>query len=94
MEGRASGCAVEIAPDNPKLASLLEGPVHSHEEYAARLESAIVAVVDGRRIAAGTKLRGQRAARRAVLLDKARRAPSTLVIRGKGLLLRLRRQPG
>ncbi len=39
MEGRASGCAVEIAPDNPKLASLLEGPVHSHEEYAAGLES-------------------------------------------------------
>ncbi len=49
-------------------------------------------VVDGRRIPAATKLRGQKAARRAVLHGKARRAPSTVVIRGRGLLQRLHRQ--
>ena len=81
LEGRACGCRVEIADDNPKLASLLECPIWSHEEYAERLVEAIEAVVDGRRISDRDKLAAQRAQRRAVVLDKARRAPSTIRIR-------------
>lgn len=90
VEGQASGCAVEIAPDNPKLASLLEVPVRSHEEYGQRLESAILEVVNGRRIDPVIKRRGQRSARRAVLMDKARRSPSTVVIRARSALMRAR----
>ncbi len=88
LEGRACGCEVTIADDNPKLASLVDVPVRSHTDYAGHLLAAIDAVVAGRRIPADVKLAGQRAARRAVLLDKARRAPSTVVIRARNLAAR------
>jgi len=90
LEGRACGCTIEIADDNPKLASLLDCPIWSHEEYAEELWTAIGAVLGGRRVPRAEKLRGQRARRTAVLLDKARRAPSTVVIRGRGALARRR----
>lgn len=84
-EARACGCLVEIAPDNPKLATLLEGPIASHEEYAERLihgiEDAIDAPVDP-----AVKLAGQRFARWQVWSDKARRAPATIRIRAGGIL--------
>ena len=86
LEGRACGCAIEIADDNPKLASLLECPIWSHEEYATKLVSAIEAVVAGRRIPSAEKLAGQRARHRAVILDKARLAPSTIWIRTRDAL--------
>lgn len=92
VEGRACGCAVEVAPDNPKLASLLDAPIRDHEEYGRLLEDAIREVVGGRTIDPAAKRRGQRAARRAILLDKSRRAPRTVVIRGRNLLGR--RSPG
>ena len=88
LEGRACGCDVEIADDNPKLASLLDCPIWSHEEYAARLLDAIEAVVDGRRIPDADKLAAQRAQHRAVIADKVRRAPSTVRIRVRDRLVR------
>jgi len=69
---------------------LLDCPIWSHEEYAEELWTAIGAVLGGRRVPRAEKLRGQRARRTAVLLDKARRAPSTVVIRGRGALARRR----
>lgn len=90
LEGRACGCAVEIAEDNPKLRSLLDAPIRSHVDYGQRLLSAIEEVVAGRRLPSELKLRGQRARRRSVLIDKARRSPSTIVIRARGLARRLR----
>lgn len=83
VEGRACGCEVEVAPDNPKLASLLDVPLRSHEWYADVLERAILDVLDGRRIGDEDRLRGQRRARNAVLADKLRRAPSTIGIRAR-----------
>ena len=88
LEGRACGCEIEIADDNPKLASLLDCPIWSHEEYAARLLEAIEAVVDGRRIPDADKLAAQRAQHRAVIADKVRRAPSTVRIRVRDRLVR------
>ncbi len=84
-EARACGCEVEIAPDNPKLASLLEGPVASHADYAQRLltgiEEAARAPLDP-----DIKLEGQKLARWMVWSDKARRAPSTVRIRTRSLV--------
>lgn len=81
LEGRACGCQIEIAEDNPKLASLLDCPIWSHEEYATRLVDAIEQVIGGRVEPGEVKRRGQRAARVAVLKDKVRRLPSTIRIR-------------
>lgn len=81
LEGRACGCRIEIADDNPKLASLLDCPIWSHEEYAERLVDAIEQVVRGRLVPRLVKQRGQRAARIAVVKVKARRLPSTVRIR-------------
>lgn len=88
LEGRACGCTIEIADDNPKLASLLTSPIWSHEVYAERLQSAIEEVVAGRQIAADVKRRGQKARRRAIIADKARRLPSTIGIRLRNLAKR------
>lgn len=88
LEGRACGCDIEIANDNPKLASLLQSPIWSHEEYADRLSQAFADVINGRTIDAATKLKGQRARRRSVFEDKLRRLPSTLAIRAKNAVTR------
>lgn len=80
-EGRACGCDIEIAPDNPKLASLLTAPVRSHEEYAHLLLDGIEQVVAGRRISRRDKLLGELERATSVNLDKARRAPETIRIR-------------
>lgn len=88
-EARACGCDVEIAADNPKLASLLTGPVADHEEYADQLlrgiEDAVRAPIDPDIKAAGHKL-----ARWNVWSDKARRAPATIRIRTGALARRAR----
>lgn len=86
VEGRSCGCHVEVAPDNPKLASLLEAPVQSHEWYADTLERAVIEVLDGRRVPRVDRLRGQRRARRMVIQGKLRRSPSTIVIRARDAL--------
>ena len=83
LEGRACGCDIEIADDNPKLASLLDSGLGGHEQYAAILEESIAEVIGGRRTEPSLKLAGQRAARRAVLRDKLRRAPNTVSIRSR-----------
>lgn len=90
LEGRACGCVIEIADDNPKLASLLDSPIWSHEDYAERLLDAVEQVVAGRVVPREAKLRGQRAARRAVLKDKLRRLPSTVQIRTVNAVRRVR----
>lgn len=87
-EARACGCRVEVAPDNPKLASLLEGRVASHEEYAERLLQGIREAVEAP-LDEATKLAGQRLARWQVWSDKIRRARSTILIRAKGALDRI-----
>lgn len=88
-EARACGCEVEIAPDNPKLASLLHGPITTHEQYADTLltgiEEAVRAPLDP-----GVKLAGQKLARWNVWSDKARRAPETIRIRANALARRSR----
>jgi len=94
LEGRACGCRIEISDDNPKLASLLDCPIWSHEEYAERLLGAIEQVEAGRVVPRQVRLSGQRAARNAVMLDKIRRLPSTLQIRAVNAWGRVRTQRG
>ncbi|MGA4507726.1 hypothetical protein ACQB6R_01675 [Propionibacteriaceae bacterium G1746] len=81
LEGRACGCDVEIADDNPKLASLLDIPVATHEDYAAILLDGITQVVQGRRTTHRQKLEGEAARRAWVWRNKLRRAPQTVRIR-------------
>lgn len=81
LEGRACGCDVEIATDNPKLASLMHAPIPSHEQYAASLSSGIEAVVNGRRTSHRHKLLGEAERSTAALVGKVRRAPQTVKIR-------------
>lgn len=81
LEGRACGCAVEIADDNPKLASLLDAPVRSHRDYAREIERTLEAVLAGCRVAAPVKRAGYLAYEAAVAVDKVRRAPQTVRIR-------------
>ncbi|MBS3180148.1 MULTISPECIES: glycosyltransferase [unclassified Pseudoclavibacter] len=88
LEGRACGCEIEIADDNPKLASLLTSPIWTHEDYATTLLNALGDIERGRVIDANTKLAGQRARRNAVLKDKLRRLPSTIVIRARNAVRR------
>ncbi len=86
VEAMTCGCDVEIAPDNPKLASLLGRPVADHEAYGSILQWAIEEVVGGRRIDDAVKLEAQRLARWDVWSDKARRLPRTLGIRARGII--------
>lgn len=83
LEGRAFGCEIEIADNNPKLASLLLAPTWNHEDYADKLLQAFDEAISGRTIDTATKLKGQRARRRSVFLDKLRRLPSTRAIRAR-----------
>ncbi len=92
QEARACGCDVEIAPDNPKLASLLAEPVTDHLTYARRLEAAMVEVVAGRRVDPATKREGQRLARWDLWSDKVRRAPGTVRVRLRNIPGALRRR--
>ena len=92
LEGRACGCKVEVAHDNPKLQSLLDIPVSDHTDYASRLEGSILEVLEGRRPDAAAKLRGQRAARRARVRGKVMRAPRTILIRTQHAISTFRRR--
>lgn len=81
LEGRACGCQVEIAADNPKLETLLRAPIPSHDKYAADLLAGISEVTRGRRTTHRHKLVGEAERSTAVLVDKVRRAPQTVQIR-------------
>ncbi|MGJ6980383.1 hypothetical protein ACSDQ9_07615 [Aestuariimicrobium soli] len=81
LEGRACGCHVEVADDNPKLASLLDHPVDGHEQYAAVLLDGIEQVMAGRRTSHRDKLLGEADRLRWVFTDKLRRSPDTVRIR-------------
>lgn len=81
LEGRACGCSVEIADDNPKLASLLDLPLNSQHDYAREIERTLAAVLAGRRIGLRERGSGYLAFEAAVIADKLRRAPQTLEIR-------------
>lgn len=94
LEGRACGCRIEISDDNPKLASLLDCPVWSHEEYADRLLNALAQVERGRIVPRPEKLRGQRAAWLALWAGKLRRLPSTVRIRSVNAVVRVRSKLG
>jgi glycosyltransferase involved in cell wall biosynthesis len=89
QEARACGCHVQIADDNPKLASLLAEPVADHLEYSHHLSTAIEEVVAGRRIDEATKVEGQRRARWDLWSDKVRRTPSTVRTRTASLVRHL-----
>lgn len=88
LEGRACGCHVEVADDNPKLKSLLAGPVPTYVDYAERLEEVFNAVHAGRKIPLRHKKVAFRAEMVATLLDKVRRLPNTLRIRLRSALNR------
>lgn len=88
IEGRACGCAVEVASDNPKLASLLDAPVRDHHDYADLLLQAIEETLAGRRTTRTQKRIGYTAMTAAILADKARRAPQTIRIRARDLRAR------
>jgi hypothetical protein len=88
-EARACGCAVETAPDNPKLASLLRGPVAGHEHYAALLLAGIEQAAESP-LDPSLKLAGQRLTRWNVWSDKLRRSPATVRIRAAAATSRLR----
>lgn len=81
LEGRACGCEIEIAADNPKLASLVSGALMTHTEYAGVLLEGIDEAVSGNRTTSEEKRRGERERRISVLRDKARRLPNTIRIR-------------
>lgn len=81
LEARQCGCEVEVADDNPKLASLLEGPVPTHLDYAERLLETFDDVMNGRRIDVRLKRLGYLERLGYVTADKARRAPRTVRIR-------------
>lgn len=86
LEARLCGCQVEIADDNPKLASLLNGDVPSHLEYGAVLREAIEQVVDGRRVEVGLKRLANLERLKDLYVDKFRRAPSTVRIRARHMV--------
>lgn len=81
LEARACGCRVEIADDNPKLATLLDSPIRSHEDYAQLLLRGIDQVMNGLRTTPRAKRAGEFERSTQMLVDKARRAPETLQIR-------------
>lgn len=85
MEGMACGCQIEIAPDNPKLQSLLDAGVQSHEDYADSLLFMISQIESGRKIPVAQKYLGQLLNGLDHIRDKAGRAPQTLRIRSKNL---------
>lgn len=91
LEGRACGCHVEVATDNPKLQSLMQSPIWSHEEYADKILGALQQLSEGRLIPRKEKIAAQRAQRRWVLRDKVRRTHSTLRIRTESVLDALRK---
>lgn len=37
LEARACGCAVDLVSENPKLRTVVEGPIHDHHYYASQL---------------------------------------------------------
>lgn len=86
-EARACGCEVETASDNPKLASLLNGPIASHEQYAQKLLAGIERGAESP-LADDVKIAGQRLARWELWSDKIRRGPATVRIRARGALAR------
>ena len=80
-EGRACGCAGEIAADNPTLATLTDIPVPSHEQYAQQILDCLVEVVEGRRVPLSVRRSAYARFEAAVIGDKLRRAPQTARIR-------------
>lgn len=85
IEAMSCGCAVEIAEDNPKLASLLAIRNGDQYEHAKALLDGFSDVMAGRRIGGQVKRAAQRQARREAASDKLRRAPSTIRIRSRHL---------
>ncbi|MFE8935595.1 glycosyltransferase family protein [Micrococcus luteus] len=90
LEARLCGCQVEIADDNPKLASLLHGPVPSHLDYARQLQEAIEEVMAGHRVDLTLKRLGELERERDVFVDKARRSPHTIQLRTRNAFRRWR----
>lgn len=90
LEARACGARVVVADDNPKLKSLLTGPVPTHDLYADQLLFAITAVVDGRRVPVQDKRAAQQVNRWNLWSDKVRRAPETVRIRARNVVNRVR----
>ncbi|GAB3578062.1 glycosyltransferase family protein [Calidifontibacter terrae] len=81
VEGRACGCEVEISDDNPKLASLLAGPISSHREYARIIEGSLQDIVENRTSSISEKIRGYVEFESHIQVDKVRRLPQTIRIR-------------
>lgn len=90
LEGRQCGCRVEIAADNPKLASLMDGPVPNHLDYAHKLQDAIEEVVAGRRVDPALKRLGNIERQRDIYRDKLARSPQTIRLRARSALARIR----
>lgn len=88
LEARACGCRVEIAPDNPKLQTLLTMPVPSHRDYAGRITEGLEAALTNRPVPLDLKRSAQRRQRWEVSSDKVRRTPETVRIRARNLLKR------
>ncbi|GGH62919.1 hypothetical protein [Rothia aerolata] len=91
MEGMACGCQVEISPDNPKLQSLIDMGVQSHEDYAKALLSMIQELEGGRLVSNRDKCMGQVLNQVMILKAKGKRLPNTLKIRGKNILAKFGR---
>lgn len=89
MEGMACGCKVEIMPDNPKLQSLIDLGVQSHEDYAEALLRMINEIEQGKVIAAHEKYLAQVLNKIALIQGKLKRLPDTLRIRVNNMLKNL-----
>lgn len=81
IEGRACGCAIEVADDNPKLQSLLTAELRDHHQYAALLLAGISAVMAGKRVSRRYRRQAYLAMLAARWADKLKRSPQTIRIR-------------